>query len=170
MYETYIKRDHKLTATAAPEASAQPDLFVPEDEAEEAVEFAEPPQFFPPLRLERRVKVQPLLTPDNYAEHALELIESARQSVWFQNQYINFRNNSEDFPIFKRLIGALKQQFDKGRDVRIICRDSMKPESIDVLVAVGFPRERMRFQRACHNKMHPGRRRDRALWQPQLVE
>ena len=45
---------------------APPDLFVPEEE-EEAVDFAEPPQLFKPLRLNREVSVQPLLTPDNYA-------------------------------------------------------------------------------------------------------
>ena len=151
-FETYIKRDYDLTsAQAEPESFALPDLFVPEEE-EEAVEFAEPPQLFQPLRLDRRLKVQPLLTPDNYAEHALELIQSAKKSVWFQNQYINFRNTGEDFPIFKRLIGALKKQVDKGLDVRIICRDMMKQESVDVLIAMGFPRELMRFQPACHNK------------------
>ena len=93
-----------------------------------------------------------MLTPDNYAENALKLIQSAKKSVLFQNQYINFRNTGEDFPIFKRLIGALKSQIDKGLDVRIICRDMMKQESVDVLVALGFPRECMRFQPACHNK------------------
>ena len=68
------------------------------------------------------------------------LIQSAKKSVWFQNQYINFRDTGEDFPIFKRLIVALKNQIDKGLDVRIICRDMMKQESVDVLVALGFPR------------------------------
>jgi hypothetical protein len=150
-YETYIKRDYDLTTTAEAESFALPDLFVPEEE-EEPVEFAEPPRFFEPLRLDRKLKVQPLLTPDNYAEHALELIQAAKKSVLFQNQYINFRNTGEDFPIFKRLIGALKKQIDKKLDVRIICRDMMKQESVDVLTALGFPRDVMRFQPACHNK------------------
>ena len=104
------------------------------------------------MRLAPRLKVQPLLTPDNYAEHALGLIQSAKESVWFQNQYISFRDTGEDFPIFKRLVAALKNQVDKGRDVRIICRDMMKQESVNVLVALGFPRTLMRFQPACHNK------------------
>ena len=69
---------------------AAPDLFVPEEE-EEAGRLRKPPQFFKPLRLNREVSVQPLLTPDNYAENALKLIKSAKKSVWFQNQYINFR-------------------------------------------------------------------------------
>ena len=96
--------------------------------------------------------MQPLLTPDNYAEHALTLIHSAKKSVWFQNQYINFRGTGRGLPDFKRLVGALKDQIDKGRDVRIICRDMMKQESLDVLVALGFPRTLFRFQPACHNK------------------
>jgi hypothetical protein len=153
VYETYIKRDYQLTAReGAAEAFALPDLFVPAEEAEEAVEFAAPIQLFPPLKLNRRVKVQPLLTPDNYAENALALIKSAKKSVWYQNQYINFRNTGEDFAEFKLLIAALKQKIDDGLEVRIICRDMMKQESVDVLVGLGFPREVMRFQPACHNK------------------
>jgi hypothetical protein len=153
IFEQYIKRDHDLSAAqaGAPTEFALPDLFVPE--AEEAPEpFAAPPQFFKPLRLDRVVSVQPLLTPDNYAENALALIRSAQASVWFQNQYINFRGTDEDFTEFKLLVSALKDQIDHGREVRIICRDMMKQESLDVLVALGFPTEVFRFQPACHNK------------------
>jgi hypothetical protein len=154
IYEEYIKRDFKLAAAQAGEtvSFAAPDLFVPEEEPEEPIAFAEPPRLFEPLRLNREVSVQPLLTPDNYAEHALKLIQSAQKSVWFQNQYINFRGTDEDFNEFRRLIGALKDKIEKGLDVRIICRDMMKQESLDVLVALGFPKKVFRFQPACHNK------------------
>ena len=154
IYETYIKRDYKLASAQAGKAEsfAAPDLFVPEEEEEPAEEFAHPPQFFPPLRLNRVVSVQPLLTPDNYAENALKVIESAKQRVWFQNQYINFRGTDDDFAEFRMLVAALKKQIDKGREVRIICRNMMKQESLDVLIALGFPREVFRFQPACHNK------------------
>jgi len=153
IFEQYIKRDHDLSAAqaGAPTDFALPDLFVPE--VEEAPEpFAAPPQYFKPLRLNRSVSVQPLLTPDNYAEKALALIRSAQESVWFQNQYINFRGTDEDFTEFKLLVSALKDQIDQGREVRIICRDMMKQESLDILVALGFPAEVFRFQPACHNK------------------
>jgi PLD-like domain len=154
IYEFYIKRDFELAATQAGEtiSFAAPDLFVPEEEPEEPVEFAAPLRLFEPLRINREVSVQPLLTPDNYAEHALKLIRSAKQSVWFQNQYINFRGTDEDFNEFRLLIGALKDKIDGGLDVRIICRDMMKQESLDVLVALGFPKKVFRFQPACHNK------------------
>lgn len=154
IYETYIKRDFELASAQAGEAqsAAAPDLLVPEEEPEEPVAFAAPPQFFKPKRVNRVVSVQPLLTPDNYAEHALNLIGSAKESVWFQNQYINFRGTNEDFNEFRLLVGALKKKIDEGRDVRIICRDLMKQESLDVLIAMGFPREVFRFQPCCHNK------------------
>jgi hypothetical protein len=154
IYETYIKRDFDLASAQAGEATsfAAPDLFVPEEEPEEPVAFAAPPQLFKPLRLNRVVSVQPLLTPDNYAENAMKLIRSAEKSVWFQNQYINFRGTGEDFAEFQLLIGALKDKINNGLEVRIICRDMMKQESLDVLVAMGFPREVFRFQPACHNK------------------
>jgi hypothetical protein len=153
IFEQYIKRDHDLSAAqaGAPADFALPDLFVPE-EAEAPEPFAAPPQYFKPLRLNRSISVQPLLTPDNYAENALALIRSAKESVWFQNQYINFRGTDEDFTEFKLLVTALKDQIDQGREVRIICRDMMKQESLDILVALGFPAEVFRFQPACHNK------------------
>jgi len=154
VYEMYIKRDYELTKAQTGKAQpfALPDLFVRLEERETALAFLHPMKLFPPLRLERRIKVQPLLSPDNYAEYALKLIESAKKSVWFQNQYINFRGTGEDFAAFRLLVEALKRQTTKGLDVRIICRDMMKEESMDVLIALGFPREVIRFQPACHNK------------------
>ena len=160
IYEFYIKRDFELSAAQADQAvsfgpgdlAPEPDLFVPIEE-EEPVDFAKKErQLFEPLHLNRKVSVQPLLTPDNFAENALELIKSAKASVWFQNQYINFRGTGEDFTEFKLLIGALKDKIDKKLDVRIICRDMMKQESLDVLIALDFPKEVFRFQPACHNK------------------
>jgi PLD-like domain len=154
IYETYIKRDFELASAqdGEPESLAAPDLFVPEEEPEAAVAFAAPPQLFPPKRINRVVSVQPLLTPDNYAENVLKLINSAEESVLFQNQYINFRGTNEDFNEFRLLVGALKKKIDKGLDVRIICRDLMKQESLDILIAMKFPREVFRFQPCCHNK------------------
>jgi hypothetical protein len=153
IYEKYIKRDHDLTTTGEAVPFALPDVFVPvEEEEPETVAFAAPPQYFKPLQLNRRVKVQPLLTPDNYAVNILELIKKAEQSIWFQNQYINFRDDGEDFQEFQALVGALKDKLDGGTEVRIICRDLMKQSSLDVLIALGFPRDVIRFQPACHNK------------------
>ena len=82
----------------------------------------------------------------------MKLIKSATKSVWFQNQYINFRGTDDDFAEFKLLVGALKDKIDEALEVRIICRDMMKQESLDVLIALDFPKDVFRFQPACHNK------------------
>jgi hypothetical protein len=154
IYETYIQRDFKLASAQGGQIAslAAPDLFVPEEEPEELVSFAAPPQLFKPIDINRVVSVQPLLTPDNYAEHVLGLIRRAKRSIWFQNQYNNFRGTNDDFNEFRLLVGELKKKIDDGLDVRIICRDMMKQECLDVLVALGFPRDVFRFQPACHNK------------------
>jgi hypothetical protein len=152
-FETYIRRDAELiSASSAARPIAQPDLFVPEAKLEAPIEFAAPAQLFPPLRLTRRLRVQPLLTPDNYVEHTLALIRSAKSSVWYQNQYISFRGPGEDFNEFQLLVQALKSKIDEGLDVRLIFRDFMKQANVDILLALGFPRNVLRFQSCCHTK------------------
>ena len=81
IYETYIKRDHDLSAAQAGAAAsfALPDLFVPEQELEEPVEFAAPPQLFPPLRLDRVVSVQPLLNSRQLRGECIEIDPVGRE-------------------------------------------------------------------------------------------
>jgi phosphatidylserine/phosphatidylglycerophosphate/cardiolipin synthase-like enzyme len=126
-----------------------PDLFVAVG-PEMAEEFA-PSRYFPPLRLRRRV-LPPLLTPDNYAAHTLEVIELSTSHIYLQNQYISL-NAEGEFPEFTRLLGALLGKVQVALDVRIICRDLMKPEQLDLLVALGFDPTRFRFLRNTHTKV-----------------
>ena len=60
-------------AVAAPE----PMVGVPEGyfQATEA-ELEARPQFFKPLEVKRKLRVQPLLTPDNYADKVLQFINT----------------------------------------------------------------------------------------------
>ncbi|MGH2454154.1 MAG: phospholipase D-like domain-containing protein [bacterium] len=149
--EQFLKHDFEHGATTEePDFAVTPDLFVAVD-PELAAEFA-PPRYFPPLRLTRQVRVQPLLTPDNYATRTLELIESASNRIYLQNQYINL-NPEGDFPEFTRLLRVLLGKLQAGLDVRIICRDLMKPEKLDLLVALGFNPARFRFLRNTHTKV-----------------
>ena len=140
IYEQYIRRDFELCAAQAEEPAefAAPDLFVPEAvELPEA--FGEGGQFFPPLRVDRVVKVQPLLTPDNYAENVLKLIKSAKTSLRFQNQYINLRGDGEDFPELLALVDALKEKAqDPDLEVRFIFRNLMTEDKLDLLPRRAF--------------------------------
>ncbi|MGN6187118.1 MAG: phospholipase D-like domain-containing protein [Thermoanaerobaculia bacterium] len=91
----------------------------------EAVELeAAPKQVFEPLRLNRTIKVKPLLTPDQkgavYSKAVLELIKSAKKQLLFQNQYITVDEHSSGF--FGQLVDALVDRSRKIDDVRIILR------------------------------------------------
>jgi pimeloyl-ACP methyl ester carboxylesterase len=158
-FEQYLKQDFKQ---AAPLQSAEgergvlvlPDLIVPEGEE---LEQRAAPQYFEPQVFEftatDRVKVQPLLTPDNYAEHVLKVINSAQEKLYFQNQYIRIAKNPE--PEFLELLEALRKKARELEDVRIILRDLAGVEDIiEALKVHGFPTDRnhVRVQKACHNK------------------
>jgi hypothetical protein len=147
-FEAYLEHD---LATAQAEATPfeVPEVAVPL-EPELPDDFA-PPRYFPPLELRREIKVQPVLTPDNYAPVVLAMIERATRSVWFQNQYISLLEKN-NFDAFRKLVAALLARQQAGLDVRVICRDGMEAKRVDVLLAAGFDPERLRFQAACHNK------------------
>jgi phosphatidylserine/phosphatidylglycerophosphate/cardiolipin synthase-like enzyme len=150
-FEGFLQHDFRNNAAKeVPDFAIGPDLFVAE-EVMPAEEFA-PPRYFEPLRLERKVRVQPLLTPDNYAVHALKLIESAQSRIYLQNQYINI-NAQGQLDEFTKLLDVLKTKIDGGLDVRIICRDLMKPEKLDLLVAMGFDAKKFRFLKNTHTKI-----------------
>ena len=69
-----------------------------------------------------------------------------------QNQYINL-NPQEDFPEFKKIVNVLLKKIEAGLDVRIVCRDLMDAEKLDMLLALGFPRKTFRFMAATHTKI-----------------
>ena len=74
------------------------------------------------------IRVQPLLTPDNYPQAVFDLIKGAKRRLWIQNQYINL-NPQGDLPEFKRIINLLLKKIETqpDLDVRIICRNLMAP-------------------------------------------
>jgi hypothetical protein len=148
-YERFIEYDFEIARGEPPPFSPPPDLFVPEEE-ELPPDFA-PVRLFPPKTLHRRIKVQPILTPDNYAPQVLELVRGAKKKLYLQNQYINL-NPDGDLPGFQKLVKALLAKLEKGVDVRVICRNLMKPEKVDMLVALGFDIDRLKLMPACHTK------------------
>jgi phosphatidylserine/phosphatidylglycerophosphate/cardiolipin synthase-like enzyme len=132
-----------------------PDLFVPAPAKEEALAAEALPRFFPPVRLpfgpQSPLRVQPLLTPDNYADHVLPLIKSAKSKLYFQNQSIGFAKYN--YATFNSLVAALREKIDEGLDVRIILRGDFTPRRmLEALKQRGFDQRRIKFQRNCHNK------------------
>jgi phosphatidylserine/phosphatidylglycerophosphate/cardiolipin synthase-like enzyme len=124
------------------------DLHVLETEERPALE----PEFFRPLVVaNRRVRVQPILTPDNFAEHVLPLIKSANERLYLQNQYIKIAKENADE--FLALVDAVNDKARAGLDVRVILRDIIgSRDMLEALKAYGFDMQRVRMQRNTHTK------------------
>lgn len=154
-FRNHLKQDFAdCRALEGEEAAAAlaPELVVPEDyflEAPRAVRAYKP---FAPKVIERRITVQPVLTPDNYPEVVVPLIKSAQDSVLFINQ--SFDVKEEMPPHYQTLLETLLDRQQKIRDVRIIFRSGFGKERDTFRNAVefGFDKDKLRFFSTCHTK------------------
>lgn len=167
LYESYIEHDLKGSQDEAAEGDAGavlsttgafrlPDVFVPIDavvaHAIEAAAAAEPvaPAVLPDHG--RPFKVRPLLTPDNYRERIVELMKSAKRSLYLQFAYINYSDKDVD-EAFTDMLGVLAElSYKPGMDVRILLGSSGVADKIRLLVQAGFNEKAFRSQRNIHNK------------------
>jgi hypothetical protein len=138
----------------APEVE-MPMALVPADAfAREAPEpeAAAPVRYFAPLEVHRQVRVQPLLTPDNFQPEVLKLIRGARESICFQNQSLNLLGDNDEEG-FRELVTALLEKQQELGDVRIIIRGDFNPRPVlERLKDFGFDMDKVRAQKKCHTK------------------
>ena len=126
-----------------------PDLFVPERLAEPGLESTV--QFFEELKLTKRIRIRPLLTPDNFIDHVLPLVQNAQRRIWFQNQSLK-PNKSK--PRYEELFQTLRDHSQNPDiDARIIVRGDFDPFEVrQVLQQDGYNMKRVRLQNGCHTK------------------
>lgn len=135
---------------------ALPEVYLPEEE----LEFRETARYmlFPPKKFvftrNNPVRIQPILSPDNYMEHALKVIRSAKQKLYFQNQYIKI--SAEITSEYDELLSELK---DKSNDHNVDCRIILRVENtndartmLDDLQAYGFNMSRIKLMTNTHTK------------------
>lgn len=101
----------------------------------EAVELEGPPSHvIEPREFTRRVRVKPLLTPDKqggvYSRAVLQLINSAKKQLLFQNQYIMM--SGADGGFFKQLVDALAAKAQELDDFRVILRSGGDSQAYDL--------------------------------------
>jgi hypothetical protein len=160
-FEAYIKFDVAEAARVAERAVVPPplpDLIRPPAEALRTA--ARPVKVFKPkkftLTAAERATVQPVLTPDNYGEHIVPLIKSAKKTLYFQNQYILIPKAFPDGagkPGLKELAEALRDRIAAGVDVRIILRNGGDARGmLQALKVFGIDPARVRLLGGCHNK------------------
>ena len=132
-----------------------PDLFVPIAEFALSPELAaavEPvaPEVLP--KTPREIEIRPLLTPDNYVGHVVDLIKSAKSSIYLQFSYITHSEKNFDKPFTKMLEQLAEMTYLPHLDVRIIVGSSSATDKIRKLVEAGFKETVFRVQRNVHNK------------------
>jgi len=115
-----------------------------------------PVQYFPPLRIPaegtRNIALQPVLTPDNYHDLVLPLIQGAQRTFYMQTQYMHPATQSSA-PILTDLIDAVIALQQRAVDVRIILSEwQLQGGWLDKLQAAGVDLNSVKVQNGVHNK------------------
>lgn len=168
-YEAFLLNDYdvanKAETGAAPAMAAAlaPALALTDNElntaaTELALAPRAPAKYFAPKQIPptgtARMKIQPILTPDNYCACVLPLIQSARKSFYMQTQYIHPSDNAQDQPLAD-LISAVIELQKKGVDVRLILSQWETQGTggyLEKLQAAGMDLASVKIQTGVHNK------------------
>jgi phosphatidylserine/phosphatidylglycerophosphate/cardiolipin synthase-like enzyme len=110
-----------------------------------------PQQFFAPKTITARMKIQPVLTPDNYANVILALINSATRTLYIQIPYITPSDKPEGV-VLAGLIEAIAKKVRASLDVRLILSGFAKAGALEQLQAAGIDGNLIRIQNNLHNK------------------
>lgn len=168
-FEDYINYDfseaHRVPLPEAVEMEL-PDIFVPEYTSND-IQTEAPAHYFDPLVIPRPLRIQPLLSPDNYIEYLTGMIEEAERTIYVQNQSFNLLAFEEDDGAgnneraFYDLFALLKDR-QATHEVKIIFRDSREfgneawesqKKLLSRLKDFGFDTNRnVKLQKGCHTK------------------
>ncbi len=153
-FQKYLLHDFQNNIGGADEAFVLPDILVPEEAfMPTAIERQAKFEYFEPFTANREFEVQPLLTPDNYHEHVLALINSAEEELLIQNQTFNApKPNHKELD---KLMAAVLAKQKAGVKVRIIFRIIMKADArknLEALKDYGFDMRDIKVQKNCHTK------------------
>ena len=149
-FEQFIHHDleqaGEVQSGSAPETEL-PDVFVPT--APEAGPEVEP-EFFPPLVLTKRLRVRPLLSPDNFVEEVTTLVTRATHRLYIQNQYLKPTRQAR-----WRQLNEFVAEFSRrpGVDFRVILRaeSSLQP-SLQMMQEMEFDLANVRKLGNTHTK------------------
>lgn len=149
-YAKFIRYDATLGGDFASALDVAPFLLLPAEQLEE--DFA-PARLFEPKTFSGKIKVTPLLTPDNFPGVVNGLLAKAKKRVWLQNQYIKPNEEGDNFAELEQLLEILGQLASKdGFDLRLCLRSPDEPYR-DRLLAAGVAPSSIRRQSNCHAKL-----------------
>jgi hypothetical protein len=119
-----------------------------------------PTQYFAPKRITQNMKIQPVLTPDNYEACILPLIRGAKNTFLMQTQYISPPKSTpqpgtpagQSDDVLEALIAAIAELIREGVDVRLIFSQYETQDKLELLKERGIPQANFRIQTRVHNK------------------
>ncbi|HUC48864.1 MAG TPA: phospholipase D-like domain-containing protein [Xanthobacteraceae bacterium] len=160
LYEKYLLNDLSVASknqTSPTQAAALADALAQLAEPEILLAAKVPQQYFPPKKITAKMKIQPILTPDNYVGLILALINSAEKSFYMQTQYINYPADPQDpknaqNQQFMALVAAVAKKINAGLDVRLIMSQYETNDKLEVLQDAGIDLSHVRIQANVHNK------------------
>jgi hypothetical protein len=156
-FETFIIHDItqakplQLPAPPLSPTETMPDLFIPVEGLSAFGTFESEPQFFLEESFTKQIRVQPLMTPDNFPEQVLPLIKDAQRSLYYQNQALKpSAGNSRYMPLFNAVRDkTIEAKTNPNLDVKILVSEYT---DLNVLTASNFDMSRVKRQYQCHNK------------------
>jgi hypothetical protein len=158
-FRNHLEQDFEDNSAAADKEApvpVMPEVLVPVDMIAEAPR-ARTFQPFKPEILKGRIKVQPLLTPDNYPEVIAELISKAKERVLIENQSFSLWKDINTTPAhFLNIVKAVRDRQKNGLDVRVIFRSGYGKErdTLRQMKAFGLKVDagHVRYFDKCHTK------------------
>ncbi|MEA3162170.1 MAG: hypothetical protein QOD95_3718 [Gammaproteobacteria bacterium] len=154
LFEKYLQNDLTVAAqhqAQAAQIAASMDALSNLAKPDMPMASRVPKQFFAPKTIKARMKIQPVLTPDNYANIILQLINSATKTLYIQIPYITPTDKPEGV-VLAGLIEAVAKKIRASLDVRLILSGFAKPAALEQLQAAGIDANLIRIQNNLHNK------------------
>ena len=152
-FEAYLQNDLKsaFQHQAAPTTEASLLAAVAElAERPISVSPRTPKQYFAPKTISARMRIQPILTPDNYMTRVLPLIKSTKRSFYMQTQYVHL--NQANNQNMSALVLAVSQLMHDGLDVRLIMSQYEYLDKLELLQNAGIDLSHVKIQADVHNK------------------
>ena len=156
MYRDYILHDitenRKLQDF---EMALLPPLALFQPKGNEILEAALPYHPFAPKLIEETLHIVPLLTPDNYFEQAIQLINRAEKSIWIENQSFNALSEKSTNAKLEEFLTAIYNKQEDGIQIKVIFRLFIKSDAIRNIMQLkkfGFKAQNIKVMKNCHTK------------------
>jgi hypothetical protein len=157
IFEKFLLNDlkvaakHQISEESVPSGRAGLGELAASEPAAASVPSRAPTTYFAPRTITTEMKLQPLLTPDNYCEFVLPLIKSATKSLYMQTQYIHPSDKEQDTKL-AALIQAIVDRIEAGVDVRLINSQYENQAWLEKVQDAGIDLAHVRLQHGVHNK------------------